>query len=70
MRERRVNEFTGKESEDGKCAEDANQAGGNRGNGSRLGDGEGSPRVKKSTERPVGVANVHVFATGLRAHCA
>src|ERR1700686_3392627 len=55
---------------DGKGFKDANQAGGDGRNGSGLGDEKCCPRIEKSRERPVGVANIYVLAARLWLHCA
>ena len=53
-----------------KGAENADEPGRRGRDRCRLGDGEPCPGVEKRGQRPVGVADVDVFAAGLRLHGA
>ncbi len=57
------------EAENRERPEDADQAGGDGRNRRRLGNEESCPGIEKSGERAVTVANINVFAPGLRLHC-
>ncbi len=58
------------ERERGKGSQDAHESDGEGRDGRGLGDGEPRPGVEKAGQRPVGVANVDIFASGLRLHRA
>ena len=55
---------------DRKSSEDPHQAGRDGRNRSRLGDQKPGPRIEKSRQRPVGVADIHILAPRLRLHSA
>jgi len=58
------------EREDRKCFQDPHQPGSDGRNRSRFSDQKPGPGIKKSRQRPVGVANVHILTAGLRLHGA
>src|SRR5581483_1593231 len=51
-----------------KRSQNTYDTGGHGGNRSRLRDDEPSPRVQKSGERTIGIADIHVFASGVWSH--
>src|SRR5208283_5883560 len=55
---------------DRECAQDAHQSRGDCGHRRRFRDHEPCPAVEKTTQRTVSVADINVFATGLRLHGA
>ena len=69
-REWPADEGVAKKGERGKRAKDAHNAGGDRRQCSGHRDGEVRPAIQEATKGAVGVANINVFAAGLRLHRA
>ena len=66
--ERRGEDVGGEKSEDGKRTQNSHQPRDHRRNRSRLGNDKPRPRVEKRGQRSVSVADIDVFAAGLRLH--
>ena len=68
--ERDRDNVRGEERKDRERAENANQSGRDRGYRCRLGDDEPRPGIEKASQGSVSVADINIFAAGLRLHGA
>ncbi len=69
-RKRSRKKIVGEEAQSREVSQHANESGGKRRNRSRLRDEKPCPRVKKSSQGAVTIADVNIFATRLRLHGA
>jgi hypothetical protein len=66
--ERKRDCVAGEKRKEGESSEDAYQSSHNRSNGCGFGDDEPRPGIEEAAHRSVGVADVNIFAAGLRLH--